>query len=184
MSIERLVDYFKKQDLSGDDILKMIGRPPILYSDLQKYKSLREMLTPKQPYAVILYQTSSKTDGHYVCIFIRQNKIYFQDSYGLKPDTEQQYAAYDKKLPRYLTELIESDGRELVYNTFDYQAKSSSVATCGRWSCIRILLCDLENEQFKHVFYNNKVPYLTPDNIVVMLTLTGLNNIQEYFDKN
>ena len=80
--------------------------------------------------------------------------------------------------------MIESDGREIVWNNFDFQAKSSSVSTCGRWSCIRILLKDLNNDQFRHVFYNNQVPYLTPDNLVVMLTLIGLNNITDYYLKN
>jgi hypothetical protein len=183
MSIERLVNYFRGTDLSGNDIVKLIGKPPVLYSDLKNYKTLNQLLG-RESYVVLLYQTSSKTTGHFVCCFIRAGTIHFQDSYSFKYDTEQQYTPYDEPLPRYLTQLIESDGRPVVWNKHDYQAKSSSVATCGRWSCLRILLKSISDMDFQHLFYTNKDAFLTSDNLVVMLTLVGLNNINEFFEKN
>ena len=183
MSIEQLVHYYKDTDLSGNDIIKMIGKPPVLYSDLRNYKNLNALLGDKE-YAIILYQTSSKTTGHFVCLFIRDGVIHFQDSYGFRYDTEQQYTQYDEKLPRYLTMLIEGDGRPIVWSKHDYQSKRSTVATCGRWSCVRILLKSISNMDFQHVFYNNKDAYLTSDNLVVMLTLIGLNDINQYFLKH
>jgi hypothetical protein len=183
MSIERLVNYFKKTDLDGQDIIKLIHKPVVLYSDLKNYSNLNQLLG-NEGYVVILYQTSSKTTGHFVCLFIREGKIHFQDSYGLAPDSEQQYAQYDQPLPRYLTQLIESDGRPIVWNKHDFQSKNPNVATCGRWSCVRIMLKDLDNQQFQQVFYGNNDSYLTPDNLIVMLTLIGLHNIQEFYQKN
>ena len=183
MSIQQLVEYYKGTDLSGQDIVKMIGKGPVLYSDLKKYKNLNQLLG-KEGYVVILYQTSSKTTGHFCALMIKNNAPYWFDSYGFKPDAEEQYTPYDQKLPRYLTMLLEADERPVSWNKHDYQAKRASVATCGRWSTIAILLKDLSPQDFQHVFYNNKDPYLTSDNLVVLLTLTGLNNINEYFEKN
>ena len=183
MSIERLTNYFKTTDLDGQDIVKLIHKPVVLYSDLKNYKNVNQLLG-SDGYVVILYQTSSKTTGHFVCLFVRNDTIHFQDSYGFKYDTEQQYTPYDEPLPRYLTQLIESDGRQVVWNKHDFQNKNSNVATCGRWSCIRIMLKDLDNQQFQQVFYGNKCAFLTSDNLVVMLTLVGLHDIQQFYAKN
>lgn len=180
MSIERMVNYFKDQDLSGQDIEKLIHKPVVLYSDLKNYSSLNQLLG-KEGYVVIMYQTSSVSTGHFVCLFLKNNVIHFQDSYGFKPDSEIQYAQYDQKLPRYLSQLIESDGRPIVWNKHDFQSKNPNVATCGRWSCLRILLKDLSNQQFQNLFYSNNCSYLTPDNLVTMLTLVALHNIQEFY---
>jgi hypothetical protein len=183
MSIERLVNYFKTTDLDGNDITRLINKGPVLYSDLKKYKNLNALLG-SHGYAVLLYQTSSVSTGHFVCLFLRNNTIMFQDSYGFAPDTEQQYANYDEKIPRYLTQLIKADGRPLIWNKHDYQSKNPNVATCGRWACLRVMLRDLSNEQFQNLFYTNKDSFLTSDNLAVLLTLVGVHNIQEFYQKN
>ena len=183
MSIEQLVTHFKTRDLTGQDIIKLIEKGPVIYSDLKKYRNLNQLLG-KEGYVVLLYQTSSKTTGHFVALFLRNNVIHFQDSYGFKYDSEQQYAPFDEPLPRYLTQLIESDGRPVVWSKHDYQSKSSSIATCGRWSCLRIMLKSVSDMDFQHIFYNNKDAYLTSDNLVVMLTLVGLNDINDYFENH
>ena len=184
MSIEQLVQYYKGTDLSGQDIVKLIHKGPILYSNLKNYKNLNQVLG-KEGYFVLLYQTSNVTTGHFVCCFIRKGVIHFQDSYGFKYDYPKTHGLtpYDQPFPLYLTQLIESDGRPVVWNKHDYQAKRASVATCGRWSCLRILLKDINDLDFQHLFYLNNDAYLTSDNLVVLLTLVGLNNIDEYFEK-
>jgi len=185
MSIERLVNYFKGTDLSGQDIVKLIGKGPILYSNLKNYQDLNQVLG-KEGYFVLLYQTSNVTTGHFVCCFIRKGRIHFQDSYGFKYDAPITHGLtpYDEQFPLYLTHLIESDGRPIVWSTHDYQSKNSSVETCGRWSCLRLLLKAINDMDFQHLFYTNKDAYLTSDNLVVMLTLVGLNDIDEFFEKN
>ena len=183
MSAELLVQYFKGTDLTGQDIVKLINKPPVLYSDLKNYKNLNQVLG-KEGYFVLLYQTSSKTTGHFVSCMTRDNTIHFFDSYGFQPDAEIQYTPYDQKLPRYLSQLLQADGRPISYNKHDYQAKGSSVATCGRWSSVRCMLKDISDKDFQHIFYNNKDAYLTSDNLIILMTLIGLNNIQEYYQKN
>ena len=45
MSLQSIVDFYKTTDLTGQDIYNLINRFPILYSDLSKYKNLKELLS-------------------------------------------------------------------------------------------------------------------------------------------
>lgn len=183
MSLERIVQHFKMSDLSGFEIEKLIGKPPVLYSDLKKYKSL-DALLGKHNYAVILYQTSSKTTGHFVAITRNDEtgKVRFCDSYGIYPDGEIQYTEYDKVLPKYLTALLKDVDFE--YNTIDYQSKKSGVSTCGRFSSLFCIFRNLSLQAIQEMYKTNKSAFLQDvDNIVVMLTLVGLKDIQQYLQK-
>lgn len=185
MSLERLVNFFKTRDLSGDDIETLTGRPPILYTDLKNFASIKQLLG-KWKFVVLLYQTSSVTTGHFVCL--RENdagKLTFSDSYGFPYDSEQHFGArYDLDVPRYLTMLIKKDGRDVECNTFDYQRKSGSVATCGRWSSVFSLWRNLSFQEIHTLFTMTTDPWLKDyDNAVVLITALPLHNIRDFFDK-
>jgi hypothetical protein len=183
MSLERVVSHFKTGDLSGEEILKLIGKPPVLYSDLKHYKSL-DALLGKHNYCVILYQTSSRTTGHFVAISRNDEtgKVRFADSYGLYPDGELQYTEFDKVLPKYLTRLLE--GVDFEYNTIDYQSKRGAIATCGRHSSLFCLFRNLSLQAIQEMYRTNKSTFLQDtDNVVVLLTLVGLKDIPQYLEK-
>jgi hypothetical protein len=187
MSLESIVNYFKQRDLNGGEIENLVGKYPILYSDLKKYESLTSLLG-KHNYIVVLYQTSSKTTGHYVSISFNPeiNTIRFCDSYGFPMDTEQQYAAYDKPLPKYLSILVEKHIRDhpeckFEFNTHDYQRKSSKITTCGRYSSLFSLFYKVPLIKIHEMLRMNHSAFLSdPDNVATILTLVGLNNIQDY----
>jgi len=181
---EKVVEFYKTRDLSGDNIDYLIGKAPILYRDLGKVKSIKELLG-KEGYAVILYETSSRTDGHWVALYERFDGVLcFADSYGLKYDTEQQYAEYTAKLPRYLTQLIESSGMDVDYNKVDYQNKSSRIATCGRYATFFCLFGQhMTFPEIQSFLMRNQDAFLTPDNIVTLCTLWGLGEIRHFFDR-
>ena len=181
---EKLVDFYKTRDLSGDNIAQLINKAPILYGDLGKFKSVKELLG-KEGYAVILYETSSRTDGHWTALYLRFDGVLcFADSYGLKYDTEQQYAAYTAKLPRYLTQLIEGSGMEVDYNKVDYQNKASRIATCGRYATFFCLFGKhMTFPEIQTFLARNQNSFLTPDNIVTLTTLWGLDEIRHFFDR-
>lgn len=174
-SIEKLAFDSINKDLSNNGIKRLTGKEPIAYSDLVNYSNIDELLGTEK-FIVILYQTSSINNGHWVALMVNhKNEIIFFDSYGIKYDFEQQYGAtYDKKLPKYLTNLIETDGRTVKYNTFDYQKWGKS-STCGRWSSIAVnLLRKLTLEQFNQLFNTNKSSLLNNgDFMVCLLTLIG-----------
>jgi len=181
---EKVVEFYKTRDLSGEDIQHLINKAPVLYRDLAKFKSMNQLLG-EEGYAVILYETSSRTDGHWVAIYNRfDGKLCFADSYGLKPDTEQQYAEYTDKLPRYLTQLIESSEREIDYNKVDYQNKASRIATCGRYATFFCLFgSHMTFPEIQTFLSRNQDAFLTPDNIVCLCTLWGLREIRHFFDR-
>ena len=185
MSFQRIVEYYMLQDLDGDSIERLIGKQPILYEDLKKYKSLSDLCPRNSNFQVILYE-ELEYSGHYVALIVDYDNriVNFFDSYGLYPDKENQYLAYNNKLPRYLTNLLQSSGFTIVFNKIDYQSKKNTkVSTCGRWSCCRILLKHLTNEQFEKIFIGNKNGWLTPDIIVTCISLLGLNDFNNFFLK-
>lgn len=190
MSLENIIFYFKQRDLSGLEIENLTGKLPIIYSDLEKYGNLSELLG-KHQYSVILYQTSSRTTGHFVSISYDDDTdtIRFSDSYGIPVDTEQQYAAYDKPLPKYLSLLIEKHMKnnphcKYEYNKHDWQAKKASVTTCGRWASLFSLFHKIPLRDFDQMMLSNHSAFLSDsDNVATLLTLVGLNDIQDYFKR-
>jgi hypothetical protein len=184
-TFQNLCSFYVKQDLSGDDILQLTHKEPIIYSELKNYTSVEQLLG-KHGYAVILYETSSKTTGHWVCISKTfEEKLRFFDSYGLKYDAEDQYAAVNNTLPRYLTNLIESSKYNVEWNTVDYQKKSSAVSTCGRWASVACLVFrHMRLSEIETFLKSNSNSFLSPDNIVTSLTMLTLHEIRNFFDKS
>jgi hypothetical protein len=181
-NIESIVKYYVRKDLMGDEIKNLIGKYPVLYSDLKNY-TLKKLLKGVGDYQVILLQTLTKLEGHYVAVFERPEGIYYFDSYGLgTPDSYKEYTKYDEQLPNYLSALLNSSGKNIISNNYDYQSWNPGTSTCGRYSALRIHLRDLNNDQFHSLFIGNQSKFLNnPDFVVCMLTLTALNNINEIF---
>jgi hypothetical protein len=181
MSLETSVNYFKKQDLNGEEIIKLTNKAPVLYSDLAKYKTIDDLLG-KEGYVIILYQTSSKTTGHFVAITRndKTGRIRYADSYAIRnPDAEIQYTPYDQSLPKYLSALLE--GTNFESNTVDYQSSQKGVSTCGRWSSIFCLLRNCELSQISTFFKGNKGGFLqNSDNCATLITMWALNDITQF----
>jgi hypothetical protein len=182
MSLERIVKHYKMTDLTGEEIENIIGKPPILYSDLAKYKSL-EQVVGKEKYAIILYQTSSYSEGHYVAITQGDNGVFrYCDSYGIDVLHELQYTPYDQQLPKYLVHLFEKVGNYEVNRT-DFQGKRSGISTCGRWSSLFCKFRNLPLLRITELFKTNNDAFLRDnDNCATILTLLALNDITSYLD--
>jgi len=185
-SLEELTKYYTRQDLTGQDIFDLTGKQPVIYSELKNYSSLKQLLGSEN-FCVILYQTSSKTTGHWVAVMCNEktNDIVYFDSYGIHYDTEQQFGAeYDKPLPMYLTQLIESDGRPVKITQTDVQ-KWGKISTCGRWSSIAVkFLRHITLSQFNQLFTTNQSALLNQADIAAtLLTLLSLRDIPQFFNK-
>ena len=188
ITLEQLVLKYKSKDLSGQDIVALTGKQPVLYSDLRKYTSLQQLCGPERA-CIVLYQTSQKTEGHFVCLSInRKGVARFVDPYGLQNGTEKIYgASYDANMPRYIENLLApyKDRDMFEHSKIDYQAKNPNVSTCGRWSSIFFLWKDLSLVEIQQLLLYNKDPFMAnTDNCAVLLTLLGLSNIREFFDKS
>ena len=124
---------------------------------------------------IILYPVKNSTHGHWTCVFLNPNdrKIYFFDSYGYVPDD--QLGFMSKKAmkhfnPRdfmYLTKLLykaSSEGKEIDYNQYQFQADDPGVTTCGYWCLARLSFRNLTTDEFHDLFYKQKG--VNPDQLV------------------
>lgn len=188
MSLQNIVAEYIKKPLSGQEIKRLTGVSPILYSDLAKYKKLEDVLAVYgKPYAIILYQVSSKTDGHYNAIGVNFEGQPFQfDPYGFPDIKIQQLSPYDEKLPDYITPLLEDyanrKNKQMIINKVDYQSKSGNVADCGRHSGLACIFSQFMTFQnMSELYFHNQAPYLRGDNISTLLTLMCLDDIGAYY---
>lgn len=188
MSLQNIVAEYIKKPLSGQEIKRLTGVSPILYSDLAKYKKLEDVLAVYgKPYAIILYQVSSKTDGHYNAIGVNFEGQPFQfDPYGYPDIKIQQLSPYDEKLPDYITPLLEDyskrKNKQMIINKVDYQSKSGNVADCGRHSGLACIFSQFMTFQnMSELYFHNQSSYLKGDNVATLLTLMCLDDIGRYY---
>ena len=166
-------------DLNGQEILRLTGKQPVIYSDLRKYKDIDQLLG-KEGFIVVLYQTSSYSVGHWVAITRNDNTgmIRYCDSYGIPtPLQEIQYTPFDEKLPAYLDHLL--DGVNYESNRFDYQARTKGISTCGRWSSIFCIMRNKSLAEIQRIFTTNKLAFFNDyDNCATILTLLSLDEFK------
>jgi hypothetical protein len=162
--MDRLIKKAEKIDLSGDDILSITNNQTTIhaYSDLDQIDNMEQLFGGK-PTVTLLYQTTQNS-GHWVCLIKKsESELYFFDPYGLKPDSELQYASYNLRIHNnvqtpHLTALISKSNYTIDYNKVRLQKFFKDVNTCGRWVAIRILWREMSDDHFNHLFLNQKEP--------------------------
>ena len=163
----------REYSLSNDDIHRMIPTLKIVsYPELLKYKTIDQALDEKGR-LMILYLTSDKYTGHWICLLKKGNKIEFFDSYGnLKPDEESEWIS-DSKLEEfdqdthYLTKLLRDSPYKIVYNKFPFQSENRDVATCGRHAATRLYFKHLSLPEYTQMVLDSG---MAPDDFVTNFT--------------
>lgn len=172
--MENKIKKDKSKSLSSDDVLKICNYKADFYTypEIVKFQSLDQLLG-KHKSIILLYLTKANY-GHF-CVVLKQNKdtISFFDSYGYMPDDELKFAPIhfrkkNNQLKSHLTRLMYESGYNIDYNDHKLQSSKNDIATCGRWSGLRILFRNLTNDQFASLFKNDK---LTPDELITALTI-------------
>jgi len=180
-NLEQMTLKYKMEDLTGDEIQRLTGKPPILFSELSNFSNIDQVLG-KENHAVILYQTSSRTQGHYVAITRNDltGKIRYCDPYGIpSPLKEVQYTQYDQALPNYLQNLLANTNYEA--NTTDFQSWRAGVSTCGRYASLFCKLRNLSLLQIDYLLKRNSGFLANPDNVATILTLMALDDIAKFY---
>lgn len=142
----------------------------VTYPELVKYNSIDDALGPYKA-CIILYLTS-KNYGHWCCLFRKGNVIYFFDSYGIFIDdelkfTDENFRKANNQYYPHLTYLLHKSPYKIDYNNHKLQSENGNITTCGRFVGCRLILRNLNNDQFASLFKNNKY---TPDELVTLLT--------------
>lgn len=184
MNLSSIVNKAISIDLDGMNMkeLTLNKYEVVVYEDIVKYKSLKDLLGPNKG-VILLYETTSKYAGHWTCVWIsEQNKIMFFDSYGFAPDEEIKYSQYliNSVQKRLLTSLFIKDGRNIEFNKYRLQKWKNKVNTCGRWVALRIRWRHLSHQEFFRLF--NNLPE-SPDFWATILTFLSINNDKEMFEK-
>jgi len=99
----------------------------------------------------------------------------FFDSYGFFPDSEKKYIgelfllASDQKKNTLARLLYDASYKYVVeYNNYRLQNRSGLIATCGRHVISRILLKDMNIDEYNRFLHS--FPGLTPDDVVTIIS--------------
>lgn len=167
--------------VSATDIKRMLGNVKIIrFPDLAEYNNMNEVLPSENDCAVIFFideQTPTSNIGHWVCIMRNGDRYEFFDSYGLssKEDLEHIDKEKRKKFGEQKDYLKELGGKMLKHNPVDYQSWDPKIATCGRYTIIRLLafMNGIDNpKKFYKFMINAKKQYKCKsfDELAVKLT--------------
>jgi hypothetical protein len=176
MNIDKLINQYEKIAIDNEQIMKALDNKTkiILYTDLDKYKNINELLQPHDN-VVLLYQTTNNNFGHWTCIWKKDNTVYFFDPYGMAPDTEIKFCPYIKKAnDQYiLSNMLKSSVYAIETNKTPYQSltwdKKIVPNTCGRHCIVRLKLRHLNHDQYKNFM---KSAHYDSDKLVSIMTFT------------
>ena len=174
------MNQLKRVPLSNKDILnKLKGRTNVtMYNQLNQVNDIEDVM--KDDSVVILFEKQPK-NGHWVALIKNFNKkrgrptIEFFDSYGMFPDDEKEYiddGFLNQSNQKYnkLSELLAkaSDKYDIEYNNYQLQKKTKDVYTCGRHVISRILLKDLDIDEYNKFLRSWKGH--SPDDIATIIS--------------
>lgn len=163
--------------LSDADIRQILGNDIKIYTydQLAGMKDYRQLFDARGR-GILLYQTTSPMEGHWVCLLNKPDHIEFFDPYGNKPDNIGEYMTepvreelgINKKL---LIPLLKKSGKPVIYNTHAFQKSRNDVATCGRHSIVRCLYNTKSLDEYKKIVDSSN---LAPDDFVLGITYDKL----------
>lgn len=163
--------------LSDADIRTILGQDCkiVEYCDLDKYKSMDDLLPNDTDYVIILIE-SQQNSGHWCAITKRDKVISTFDSYGVKLQDELNFISRTMNrmlgnTKQELENLIKScaDDVEVIYNKTALQSQSPSVTSCGRWCCSFIQLFKLGYSlpEFLEIVNNQCEEHDVPPDVLV-----------------
>lgn len=166
----QILDTLKKNALTIAQLQNLVGPKNtnhcrwLVYDDLQKFKSIEELMEPGA--VVILLQIETKSAplvGHFILLLDHKTHYEHFDSYGLLMDEELKLTN-----EHHLTNIFGKSRKKIVDNTTRLQMMREDVNTCGRWVVARLLLRDLELDEFLGVI---KYFIRPSDDLVAAMTL-------------
>ena len=167
----------KIQSAISSDVLENFGYKVINYLDLNKYDRIEDIPDILDKGVILYTPISERSLGHYSCIWIKEDKLFYWCSYGYNLN-------YTISKSNYMLSTVERDedyllnlvkdyirrGGVFIVNHVKFQNLSSNVSTCGRYCIIRLINKDLSHEQFKTWLKLKKYPNMSNDELITLLT--------------
>lgn len=167
---EPIIEKIKDNALSIDQLKRLVGPEQtancrwIHYDELQKFPSIEELM--KLGAVVILLQIETRDRppvGHFILLLDHKTHYEHFDSYGLTMDEELKITQ-----EHHLTNIFKQTRKPIVDNTKRLQALRQDINTCGRWVVARLLLKQIELDNFLKLIQYFKVNY---DDLVSIMTM-------------
>ena len=163
--------------LDDDDIEKILGKDIFIftYPYLNEVQHINDVFD-SQGRSMMLFLTEDQNTGHWCCLFKKGQRIDYYDPYSGKPDEDMKWLTEDKKEElgqedKILTKLLKESGYQVWYNNVPYQSESTHVATCGRWSAMRLYYKDLSDKQFYDMIQKGcKQNNIKPDEYICLIS--------------
>jgi hypothetical protein len=150
----------------------------LLYPELINIRSIMDIL-PEYICACFILLRTSQNSGHWTVICRNNTRIYYFDSYGVKPDGELSKIASDVRYELHensksLSRLIRTipGAFKFSWNETQFQRYSPIINTCGRWCYVfaRCVLNGMTLVQFVSRMDMLKHEYKKPyDDLVCLL---------------
>jgi hypothetical protein len=175
ISFKKILENAESRPLSDSEIESHYNIRIIPYHLI--YNMLNDILSSLKNgiKLIIRYEFKQQKIGHYVCIFIHHNTIYFYDSLGYYPD----YEVQDQDNNNMITLIIDrlrQESYEYSQNIYKHQDIDNNTNTCGRHCIVRLIYNELDNSQYN--LFINSLSHYNPDETVTLLTL--FSNINFY----
>lgn len=157
------LDNYKDHPLSGAEVSQIVdGKANVFkYTDLARFKTIDDVLKPSGAAIILIEQKPGY--GHWVAMTCSpvDGSLMFFDPYGDFVDTEidlipEPWRTESGQSNKYLSKLLLESDRELNYNEFQFQKLDKRVKSCGRWSCLFVILnhYGMDLYTFKKFFLN------------------------------
>ena len=148
---------YSLSNIDIDKIFKEMGEPKteiFTYPELSNVRSIDELLDHKGR-GIMLFLHTPKS-GHWIGIVKKGNTLEVYDSYGVKPDNQQDEIGADYETQKQLGqdapllhEIAKRNGYTILYNKDKLQPMINGVNTCGRHAVMRVLFSDESLQNYK-----------------------------------
>jgi len=166
-----VIDTLKSQALTFNQLQFYVGNRQtkrcrwITYDDLKRFRSIDELM---ELGAVVILLQIEKLNvpkvGHFIVLLDHGSHYEHFDSYGITMDEELELTK-----EHHLTNIFRQSNKKIVDNDTRLQTFREDINTCGRWVVARLLLRQIELDDFLKLFIHLKPQ--TPDEMVVVFTL-------------
>jgi hypothetical protein len=180
-----VLSIMEKIPMEDGDIKNILGnnQPILLYSDLNKYSDITEILQKKNSSIIILYEQAPNI-GHWCCIKRINNDIYYFNSYGGEIDEPLNWSKNNnQELGQgrpILKELLLKTPLNVYYNKYSFQnPKNLNITTCGL-HCIAFIKSNMSLQDYYKKFIELKNKYkLSNDKLItkIIINLITKKNI-------
>ena len=168
--LKRLLDNAIRSELNIDEMKTLVGNDCNVVID--RDLNVNDVFDTIQKGCIIVLLLKGKAKhGHYIAITIdkRREIINFYDPYGLHIEILSSIAGGE--ITKFIFEVQTALPRyKLDMNMRAMQKMNNEIATCGRFSVLRVMAKHLSNNEFNNLF-DDALILKTVDDIVTIMTL-------------